>query len=398
MIAHDILRDLRQRVDSANDTNCADAAKPLVAVGMSGGVDSSTVAALLAEEVRVVGLTMQLWDQRRLAEVDPAAPRHVEGRCCSGGDVYDARRVAERLEVPFYVINFQRQFEETVVRPFVSEYIAGRTPIPCALCNNHVKFDQLLATARQVGAELLATGHYARIEQDRDTGRYLLRRAADESKDQTYFLFGLTQEQLCRTIFPLGSLTKREVRELAARMNLPVAGKPESQEICFVPSGDTARFVESYRREQGGELPPADGDILSADGRALGRHRGVHHYTVGQRKGLGLATGSPLYVLSIDSATQRIVVGAESALYSRSCRVRDLNWIAFDFPPASLRAAVKIRHQHLAAPATLFPERDAVRVEFDEPQRAITPGQAAVFYQDDLVLGGGWILDAAASP
>ena len=398
MIAHDILRDLRHRITSANDTNGADAAKPLVAVGMSGGVDSSTVAALLAEEVRVVGLTMQLWDQRRLAEVDPAAPRHVEGRCCSGGDVYDARRVAERLEVPFYVINFQRQFEETVVRPFVSEYIAGRTPIPCALCNNHVKFDQLLATARQVGAELLATGHYARIEQEGDTGRYLLRRAVDQSKDQTYFLFGLTQEQLRRTIFPLGSLTKREVRELAVRMNLPVAGKPESQEICFVPSGDTARFVESYRREQGGELPPADGDILSADGRALGRHRGVHHYTVGQRKGLGLATGSPLYVLSIDSATQRIVVGAESALYSRTCRVRDLNWIAFDFPPASLRAAVKIRHQHLAAPATLFPERDAVRVEFDEPQRAITPGQAAVFYQDDLVLGGGWIAPAVAKP
>jgi tRNA-specific 2-thiouridylase len=385
MMVQEITRDLRQRLSARSNV------RPLVAVGMSGGVDSSTVAGLLAEECRVVGLTMQLWDQRRLAQVDPAAPRNVEGRCCSGGDVYDARRVAEHLDIPFYVINFQRQFEETVVRPFVSEYLAGRTPIPCALCNNHVKFDQLLATARQVGAELLATGHYARIKQDASTGRYLLRRAVDESKDQTYFLFGLTQEQLRRTIFPLGSLTKREVRELAAAMQLPVAAKPESQEICFVPSGDTARFVESYRREQGDELLSTEGEILSADGSALGRHGGVHRFTVGQRKGLGIATGSPLYVLSIDSATQRIVVGGERALYSRACRVGGVNWIAFDAPPASLRAAVKIRHQHIPAPAMLTVADDAVRIEFDEPQRAITPGQAAVFYQEDLVLGGGWI-------
>jgi tRNA-uridine 2-sulfurtransferase len=385
MIAQDILRDLHARFISKDSPN------PLVAVGMSGGVDSSTVAALLAEEYPVVGLTMQLWDQRRLAAIDPDAPRNVEGRCCSGGDVYDARRVAEHLDFPFYVINFQGQFEETVVRPFVSEYLAGRTPIPCALCNNHVKFDRLLATARQVGAELLATGHYARIEHDNESGRYLLRRAVDETKDQTYFLFGLTQEQLSKTIFPLGTLTKREVRELATRMNLPVAGKPESQEICFVPSGDTGRFVESYRREQGAALSQIDGGIHSTEGTALARHGGVHRFTVGQRKGLGIATGSPLYVLSIDSAAQRIVVGPESELYSRNCRVRDLNWIAFDIPPASLRAAVKIRHQHNAAPATLYPESGNVRIEFDEPQRAITPGQAAVFYRDDLVLGGGWI-------
>jgi tRNA-uridine 2-sulfurtransferase len=385
MLDHEVSEATDQRVSSA------DASKPLVAVGMSGGVDSSTVAALLAAEYRVVGLTMQLWDQRRLAEVDPAAPRNVAGRCCSGGDVYDARRVAEHLDCPFYVINFQRQFEETVVRPFVAEYVAGRTPIPCALCNNHVKFDQLLDTAQQVGAELLATGHYARVEQDSVSKRYLLRRAVDETKDQTYFLFGLTQEQLCRTIFPLGSLTKREVRELARQMNLPVAGKPESQEICFVPSGDTARFVESYRREQGLESGKTDGEILSTDGIALGRHGGVHRFTVGQRKGLGLATGSPLYVLSIDSATRRIVVGADSDLYSKTCFVRHLNWIAFESPPAQLRAEVKIRHQHQPAPATLYLESGTARVEFDDAQRAITPGQAAVFYQDDLVLGGGWI-------
>ena len=377
----------------ASPERVADYSKPLIAVGMSGGVDSSTVAALLAEDYRVVGLTMQLWDQRRLAASDPAAPRTVEGRCCSGGDVYDARRVAEHLHFPFYVINFQRQFEETVVRPFVAEYLGGRTPIPCALCNNHVKFDSLLATARQVGAELLATGHYARVEQDQTTGRYLLRRAVDVSKDQTYFLFGLTQEQLRRTIFPLGALTKREVRERAAEFRLPVANKPESQEICFVPTGNTAQFVEAYEREQSVPHEPPGGEILSTDGRTLARHGGVHRFTIGQRKGLGIATGSPLYVLSIEAATQRIVVGPEQDLYARVCRVRDVNWIAFEQPPASLRAAVKIRHQHLPAPATLLREGDAVRIEFDEPQRAVTPGQAAVFYQDDLVLGGGWISD-----
>jgi tRNA-uridine 2-sulfurtransferase len=374
-----------------------DATKPLVAVGMSGGVDSSTVAALLAKNYRVVGLTMQLWDQRRLAEVDPAAPRNIEGRCCSGGDVYDARRVAEHLGLPFYVINFQRQFEDTVVRPFVSEYLSGRTPIPCALCNNHVKFDQMLGTARQVGAELLATGHYARVERDPSSGRYLLRRALDQTKDQTYFLFGLTQEQLSRTIFPLGEMTKREVRALASELKLPVAHKPESQEICFVPDGNTARFVESYRREQEAPVGGAGGEIVSAEGNALARHAGVHRFTVGQRKGLGLATGSPLYVLSMDAANQKIVVGPESKLYCKTAVVRNMNWIAFDSSPATLRATVKIRHQHIPAAATLLVASDRVCAEFDEPQRAITPGQAAVFYQDDLVLGGGWIASQTES-
>jgi tRNA-uridine 2-sulfurtransferase len=386
MIASDILRDVHERVSAGGS------ARPLVAVGMSGGVDSSTVAALLAASgYPVVGLTMQLWDQRRLAEVDPEAPRKVEGRCCSGGDVYDARRVAEHLRVPFYVINLQRQFEQTVIQPFVSEYLAGRTPIPCALCNNHVKFDPMLAIAQQAGAELLATGHYARVEHDHASGRYFLRRAVDESKDQTYFLFGLTQEQLSRTVFPLGSLTKREVRELAAQFQLPVANKPESQEICFVPTGDTARFVENYQKEQGVPARETDGKILSRDGTELGRHRGIHNFTVGQRKGLGIATGSPLYVLSIDAATQRVFVGSSDDLYSRSCVVRSLNWIAFDSPPATQRASVKIRHQHTPAAATLHLDADTVRVEFDEAQRAVTPGQAAVFYQDDLVLGGGWL-------
>ena len=368
------------------------AEKTVVAVGMSGGVDSSTAAALLlAQNCRVIGLTMQLWDQRRIAQADPAAPETVQGRCCSLNDVYDARRVAESLDFPFYVVNYQRQFEEQVVRPFVAEYAAGRTPIPCTLCNNHVKFDQLLLTARQIGAERLATGHYARVEFDPERSRYVLRRAVDESKDQSYFLFGLTQEQLSRTIFPLGSLRKEQVRELAKAYRLPVAAKPESQEICFVPGGNYVHFLEAYRREQGESDPDLAGEIVTTDGRVLGRHEGLHHFTVGQRKGLGIAVGAPLYVISLDPASRRVVVGDDRELHAQECIVRDTNWIAVERPSAGLRVEAKIRHKHTPAPATLFPEGDSVRVEFDEPQRAITPGQAAVFYQDDLVLGGGWI-------
>jgi tRNA-specific 2-thiouridylase len=375
-----------------------------VVVGMSGGVDSSTAAALLqAQDWRVIGLTMQLWDQRRMRDADPSAPEGVEGRCCSSNDVYDARRVAEHLDFPFYVVNYERQFEEKVVRPFVAEYAAGRTPIPCTLCNNHVKFDQLLRTAREIGAERLATGHYARVELDAGSGRYVLRRALDESKDQSYFLFGLTQEQLSRTLFPLGSLRKEEVRELARNYRLPVAAKPESQEICFVPGGDYSRFIDAYReadheggrREQDEGEGEIGGEVVAADGRVLGRHDGLHRFTVGQRKGLGIATGEPLYVISLDANTRRVTVGDGRALQSRICFTRDNNWIALERPmerpSLGMRVEAKIRHKHVPAPATIYPEGDSVRVEFDEPQRAITPGQAAVFYQGDLVLGGGWI-------
>ncbi len=363
---------------------------------MSGGVDSSTAAALLqAQDWRVIGLTMQLWDQRRMREADPAAPESIEGRCCSSNDVYDARRVAEHLEFPFYVVNYERQFEEKVVRPFVAEYAAGRTPIPCTLCNNHVKFDQLLRTAREIGAERLATGHYARVEFDAGRRRYVLRRALDESKDQSYFLFGLTQEQLSRTLFPLGSLCKEEVRELAQSYRLPVAAKPESQEICFVPGGDYSRFIDAYRdasrHEQGEEDLEVGGEVVAADGGVLGRHDGLHRFTVGQRKGLGIATGEPLYVISLDANTRRVAVGDDRLLRSRICVTRNNNWIAVARPSSGMRIEAKIRHKHVPAPATLFPEGDSVRIAFDEPQRAITPGQAAVFYQGDVVVGGGWI-------
>src|SRR5881296_3139910 len=324
-----------------------------IAVAMSGGVDSSTVAAMLrAEGHRVIGLTMQLWNQRRLAG-HTGMPETVQGRCCSLDDVYDARRVAETLGIPYYVVNHEDRFERDVVRPFVQEYLSGRTPIPCSLCNNHLKFDQLLVVAQQIGADAIATGHYARVEFDQERGRWLLKRPADRSKDQTYFLFGLTQEQLSRTLFPLGEMTKPEVRELARHHGLALAEKPDSQEICCVPGGDYKNFLDAYLAEQGDSLPDTAGELVTTDGRVIGEHSGIHNFTVGQRKGLGVATGSPLYVLQIKGDTRQVIVGEQENLYSRTLLTRRNNLISVDNLTEPMRVSVKIRHRHEPASAII---------------------------------------------
>jgi len=363
-----------------------------IAVAMSGGVDSSTVAAMLrAEGHQVIGLTMQLWNQRRLAG-HPGMPEAVQGRCCSLDDVYDARRVAETLGIPYYVVNHEERFEREVVRPFVEEYLSGRTPIPCSLCNNHLKFDQLLIVAQQIGADALATGHYARVAFDEGRNRWLLKRPADTAKDQTYFLFGLTQAQLSRTLFPLGEMTKPEVRELARHHELALAEKPDSQEICFVPGGDYKKFLDAYLAEKGEALPDTAGELITSSGEVIGEHSGIHNFTVGQRKGLGVATGSPLYVIQINGDARQVVVGGQEDLYSKKLRVRRINLISVEELREPMRVRVKIRHRHEGAAATIQSiGEDEILATFDEPQRAITPGQAAVFYDGDIVVGGGWI-------
>jgi len=351
-----------------------------VLVAMSGGVDSSVAAALLAEAGHdVIGVSMQLYDQQQ-GDVQ-------FGTCCTIDDLHDARRVAAALGFPHYIVNLEREFEHEVVADFVREYAAGRTPIPCVHCNGQLKFATLVERARGFGAAHVATGHYARVTFDEARGRYQLRRGLDASKDQSYFLFSLTQVQLAAAAFPVGGLTKAVVRDHARRLGLRVADKPDSHEICFVPTGDHAMFVE--RRAP--QIATA-GVLVDRTGHVVGRHGGVHHFTVGQRKGLGLASGEPLYVLSIDARDQTVTVGPREALGRTACTAARVNWIAGEPPGGPLRVTAQIRYRHREAPACVLAlDGGGVSVEFDEPQAAIAPGQAVVFYEGDAVVGGGWI-------
>jgi tRNA-specific 2-thiouridylase len=360
-----------------------------IAVAMSGGVDSSVAASLLKSQgQQIVGFTMQLWNQRRRLDGEPQP-----SRCCSLDDVYDARRVAEEMDFPFYVLNLEDEFEQAVVRPFVEDYLSGRTPIPCVSCNTKLKFARLVTVARQIGAEKVATGHYARVEYNEQSRRYTLRKGLDASKDQSYFLFEMTQKQLAHALFPLGEMTKSQVREAARLMGLDTADKPESQEICFVSDGDYARFVEDYaRHEMGRQLDDAGGEVTTTDGRVIGEHAGLHRYTIGQRRGLGIAATEPLYVVRIDVPRNRLIVGQKKELLGRELVAKGVNWLSIAPPQGAVRARARIRYRATEAAATITPlDSDRALVEFDEAQPAITPGQAVVFYDDDAVVGGGWI-------
>jgi len=353
-----------------------------IAVAMSGGVDSSVAAAILADEGHdVIGLSMQLYDQ--------TGGERTFGSCCTLDDLHDARRVAATLGIPHYILNLERQFDEQVVGNFVREYAAGRTPLPCAHCNSDLKFATLDERARGFGADAVATGHYARVERDAISGRYLLRRAVDPAKDQSYFLFSLTQPQLARALFPVGDRPKADVREYARRRQLPVADKPDSQEICFVPDDDYAAFVGARTPESS-----RHGEVVDQAGRVLARHGGIHRFTVGQRKGLGLATsptGAPMYVLALRPVEQQVVVGPKAALERTALTASGVNWIVEELSGAR-RVTAQIRHRHRPAPATVRALASArVSVTFDEPQIAVTPGQALVLYDGDIVVGGGWI-------
>jgi tRNA-specific 2-thiouridylase len=347
---------------------------------MSGGVDSSVAAALLVEQgYDVVGVGLQVWDYSGL---------ETFGSCCAPSDFADARRVAESLGIPFYILDAEEVFRESVVEPFVASYGAGRTPNPCVACNQRVKFHYLMRRASSFGTDIVATGHYASIVLEKSTRRLAVARGADRQKDQSYFLFDISQEQLARIIFPLSGLRKEQVRDKARGLGLVVADKPESQEICFIPEGDTKGFLA----KELGEKAVGEGDVVLADGKVIGRHRGYHYYTIGQRRGLGVSTGFPLYVTDIKPSDNRLEVGTDEALWRDGLLVGGVIWSIPVTVGKSARLSVQIRSRHLAASAQVeqLPDGKA-RVTFDEPQRAITPGQAAVFYSGDVVSGGGWI-------
>ncbi|MEI7938056.1 MAG: tRNA 2-thiouridine(34) synthase MnmA [Verrucomicrobiota bacterium] len=351
-----------------------------VVVGMSGGVDSSATAALLLEQgYDVVGITLKLWPQDCVSR--------AEDKCCGPQAVTDARAVCHKLGIPYYLIDESAEFQSKVIQYFADEYKAGRTPNPCVMCNQNLKFGRLIERADQLGAQYVATGHFARVAKSPDGARTLLERGCDLRKDQSYFLFSLRQDQLARAMFPLGEKTKSDARAVAHGCNLKTADKEESMEICFVPDNDYGKFLQ-----QASLVQKHRGEIVNLQGQVLGEHEGIEFFTIGQRKGLGISSPKPLYVIELDAARNRVVVGDDSALLRAEFVVERCNWISFDLPPATLDATVKIRYNHLGAPATLTPlPGGAAKVKLHVPQRAITAGQAAVFYQDDLVLGGGWI-------
>lgn len=353
-----------------------------VMLGMSGGVDSSVAAAILLRQgYEVIGVTLQIWQ-----DMDEEAKRS-EGGCCSLSAVDDARRVANKLGIPYYVLNFKDIFNKTVIEYFKEEYFKGRTPNPCIACNRHVKWQAMLDKAVAMGIDYIATGHYAKVVKDSASGRYILKKSVTDRKDQTYALYNLTQEQLSRTLMPVGDYSKEQIREIAKEIGLAVATKPDSQEICFISDNDYGRFLSENSTNK---IIP--GKFVDTKGKVLGAHRGIVHYTVGQRKGLGIAFGKPMFVVALDAENNRVILGEDSEVFADTLTASDLNFISMEGPYDGMRVSAKIRYSAKEAPATIWlMGTNQVRVVFDTPQRAITPGQSVVFYDGDVVVGGGTI-------